>query len=176
MTRDVAERFNQIYKETFVIPEGYIPKTGAKICSLAEPTKKMSKSDANENACVFILDPKDAILRKFKRAVTDSDASVCYAEGKDGINNLMTIYSCFTGKTMEEIEREFEGRGYGDFKLAVGEVCADTLVPIQDEFHRLMADKAYLENLMRDNAAQASYIASKTLSKVYRKIGFLAKP
>ena len=176
LTRDIAERFNQIYGDTFVVPECYMAKTGAKICSLADPTKKMSKSDENPNACVLMLDSKDDVIRKFKRAVTDSDTVVKYADGKDGINNLMSIYSCFTGKSFEEIEKEFEGRGYGDFKLAVGEACADGLAPIQEEFKRLMADKAYLEGVMRDNADQASYIARKTLSKVYRKVGFLAKP
>ena len=176
LTRDIAERFNQIYGDTFVVPECYMAKTGAKICSLADPTKKMSKSDENPNACVRMLDSKDDVIRKFKRAVPDSDTVVKYADGKDGINNLMSIYSCFTGKSFEEIEKEFEGRGYGDFKLAVGEACADGLAPIQEEFKRLMADKAYLEGVMRDNADQASYIARKTLSKVYRKVGFLAKP
>ena len=176
LTRDIAERFNQLYGNTFVVPECYMTKTSAKICSLADPTKKMSKSDENPNACVLMLDSKDDIIRKFKRAVTDSDTVVQYADGKDGINNLMSIYSCFTGKSFEEIEKEFEGRGYGDFKMAVGEACADGLAPIQSEFKRLMADKAYLETLMRENADQASYIARKTLSKVYRKIGFLAKP
>ena len=176
LTRDIAERFNQLYGNTFVVPECYMTKTSAKICSLADPTKKMSKSDENPNACVLMLDSKDDIIRKFKRAVTDSDTVVQYADGKDGINNLMSIYSCFTGKNFEEIEKEFEGRGYGDFKMAVGEACADGLAPIQSEFKRLMADKAYLETLMRENADQASYIARKTLSKVYRKIGFLAKP
>ena len=176
LTRDIAELFNQVYGNTFVVPECYMPKTGAKICSLADPTKKMSKSDENPNACVLMLDSKDDIIRKFKRAVTDSDTVVKYADGKDGINNLMSIYSCFTGKTFEEIEKEFEGRGYGDFKMAVGEACADGLAPMQTEFKRLMADKAYLETIMRENADQASYIARKTLSKVYRKIGFLAKP
>ena len=176
LTRDIAERFNQIYGDTFVVPECYMTKSSAKICSLADPTKKMSKSDENPNACVLMLDPKDDIIRKFKRAVTDSDTVVRYADGKDGINNLMSIYSCFTGKTFEEIEKEFEGRGYGDFKMAVGEACADGLAPMQAEFKRLMADKAYLETIMRENADQASYIARKTLSTVYRKIGFLAKP
>jgi tryptophanyl-tRNA synthetase len=176
LTRDIAERFNQIYGDTFVVPECYMTKSSAKICSLADPTKKMSKSDENPNACVLMLDSKDDIIRKFKRAVTDSDTVVRYADGKDGINNLMSIYSCFTGKSFEEIEKEFEGRGYGDFKMAVGEACADGLAPVQAEFKRLMADKAYLETIMRENADQASYIARKTLSKVYRKIGFLAKP
>jgi tryptophanyl-tRNA synthetase len=176
LTRDIAERFNQVYGNTFVVPECYMTKTSAKICSLADPSKKMSKSDENPNACVLMLDSKDDIIRKFKRAVTDSDTVVKYADGKDGINNLMSIYSCFTGKSFEEIEKEFEGRGYGEFKLAVGEACADGLAPMQAEFKRLMADKTYLETIMRENADQASYIARKTLSKVYRKIGFLAKP
>lgn len=173
ITRNIAERFNQIYGETFVIPDVYMPKTGTKIYSLAEPTKKMSKSDENENAVVTLLDPRDAIIRKFKRAVTDSDTCVKYGEGKDGINNLMTIYSCFTGKSMDEIEKEFDGRGYGDFKAAVGEVCADGLSPLQNEFKRLMADKSYLEGVLKSGASYAGYLASKTLSKVYRKIGFL---
>lgn len=175
ITRDVAERFNQIYGDTFVIPEGYIPKAGTKICSLQDPTKKMSKSDDNPNGCVLMFDTKDEIIRKFKRAVTDSDTVVRYADGKDGINNLMTIYSCFTGKTFDEIEKEFDGRGYGDFKMAVGEVCAAGLAPVQAEYKRLMDDKTYLESLLRENADKASYIARRMLSRVYRKIGFLAK-
>ena len=172
LARDIAERFNGIYGETFVVPEPYIAKQGAKIMSLAEPTKKMSKSDENENAVVRILDSKDAIIRKFKRAVTDSDTVVRYAEGKDGINNLLTIYSVFTGKSIEECEREFEGKGYGDFKLAVGEACADALEPVRSEFERLIADKAYLETVMKNNSEQAYRLARKTLSKVQRKIGF----
>lgn len=174
LARDIATRFNSVYGDTFRVPEGFIPKAGAKIMSLADPTKKMSKSDANENASVAILDPRDAILRKFKRAVTDSNTKVCRAEGKDGINNLMTIYSVFTKKTDAEIESEFAGRGYGDFKMAVGEVVADALAPIQAEFHRLMADKAYLESVMKEGADYASYVANKTLSKVHRKLGFVA--
>jgi len=141
--------------------------------SLAEPTKKMSKSDENENAVVRILDTKDTIIRKFKRAVTDSDTSVRYAEGKDGINNLLTIYASFTGKSIEEAEREFSGCGYGDFKIAVGEACADALAPVREEFDRLIADKAYLESIMRTNAEQAFRIARKTLSKVQKKVGFI---
>ncbi|MBQ9134215.1 MAG: tryptophan--tRNA ligase [Clostridia bacterium] len=172
LARDIATRFNGVYGDTFVVPEPYMAKSGAKIASLAEPTKKMSKSDENTNAVVYILDSKDDILRKFKRAVTDSDTRVVFAEGKDGINNLMTIYSCFTGKTFDEIEREFDGKGYGDFKLAVGEACADGLAPVREEFARLMADKAYLEEVMKNGAAEASYYARKTLSKVKRKIGY----
>ncbi len=173
LTRDVAARFNSIYGDTFVIPEPYIPKTTAKIMSLADPTKKMSKSDDNENAVVRILDPRDVIIRKFKKAVTDSDSVVRYADGKDGINNLMSIYGAFTGKSMEEIEHEFDGKGYGDFKLAVGEVCADALAPVQSEFARLSADKAYLESIMINGAEQAAHDAERTMSKVRRKIGFI---
>jgi len=172
LARDIATRFNGIYGDTFVVPEGYIAKTAAKIMSLADPTKKMSKSDENENAVVRILDPRDAILRKFKRAVTDSGSEVRRGEGKDGIENLMSIYGAFTGKTPEEIEREFDGRGYGEFKAAVGEACADSLAPIQAEFTRLMADKAYLEKVMAEGAAEAARDTWRTMSKVRRKIGF----
>ena len=175
LARDIAERFNQIYGETFTIPEPYILQTGKKIQSLAEPENKMSKSDENPNAFIGILDSKDVIIKKFKRAVTDSDTCVRYAEGKNGINNLMTIYSCFTGKTMEEIEREFEGKGYGDFKLAVGEACADALMPIQKQYNCLMSDRSYMEGVLADNADHAAYLARKMLSKVYKKVGFLAK-
>ena len=174
LARDVAMRFNQVYGDTFTVPEGYIPTDTMKIMSLAEPTAKMSKSDSNQNAVVYILDSKDDVLRKFKKAVTDSDASVRFAEGKDGINNLMTIYKAFTGKSFEEIEREFDGRGYGDFKLAVGEACADGLAPVRDEFNRLIADKAYLESVMKSGAEEAAYYARKTLSKVKRKLGFVS--
>lgn len=173
LTRDIAERFNSVYGETFTVPEPYIAKSGAKIMSLAEPAKKMSKSDENENAVVRILDDKDTIIRKFKRAVTDSDTVVKYADGKDGINNLLTIYTAFTGKTIAEAEKEFEGKGYGDFKLAVGEACADALAPVRSEFERLIADKAYLEGIMKTNAEQAYRIARKTLSKVQKKVGFI---
>lgn len=172
LARDIANRFNGVYGDTFTVPEGYMAKNGAKIMSLAEPTKKMSKSDENANAIVYILDSKDDIMRKFKRAVTDSDTRVAFGEGKDGINNLMTIYSCFTKKTFDEIEKEFDGKGYGDFKLAVGEACADGLAHVRDEFARIMADKAYLEEVMKNGAAEASYYARKTLSKVKRKVGF----
>ncbi len=173
LTRDIATRFNQIYGDTFVVPEPFIPKTTAKIMSLAEPTKKMSKSDENENAVVRILDPKDAIIRKFKRAVTDSGCEIKRGEGKDGIMNLMSIYGAFTGKTEDEIEAEFEGKGYGDFKLAVGETCADALAPVQAEFARLAADKAYLEDVMAKGAEAASRDAARTMSKVRRKLGFI---
>jgi tryptophanyl-tRNA synthetase len=173
LARDIAQRFNGQYSDTFVVPEGYIAQTGMKIMSLAEPTAKMSKSDPNPNAIVYILDSKDDILRKFKRAVTDSGCEVRAGEGKDGINNLMTIYRCFTGKTNEEIEAEFTSRGYGDFKLAVGEACADALAPVREEYARLIADKAYLESVMKEGAEAAAYCARKTITKVKRKLGFV---
>ena len=172
LCRDIAERVNQIYPDMFTVPEPIISTTGRKIMSLADPTKKMSKSDENANAIVYILDDRDTIIRKFKRAVTDSDMCVKYAEGKDGINNLINIYASFTGKTNEEIEREFEGRGYGDFKLAVGETCADALAPVQAEFNRILADKAFLEAQMKKGAEEASYYARRTLGKFKKKLGF----
>ena len=141
--------------------------------SLAEPTAKMSKSDPNQNAVVYILDKKDDVMRKFKKAVTDSDAEVRYSEDKPGVSNLMTIYRAFTGKSYEDIESEFAGRGYGDFKLAVGEACADGLAGVRGEFDRLIADKAYLESVMKAGADEASYYARKIMSKVRRKIGFV---
>ncbi|MEE0969313.1 MAG: tryptophan--tRNA ligase [Clostridia bacterium] len=173
LARNIAGRFNQAYSDTFTIPEPIIEKNGMKIMSLADPTKKMSKSDENTNAVVYILDDRDSIIRKFKRAVTDSDTEVRFAEGKDGINNLISIYSCFTGKTVSEIETEFYGKGYGDFKLAVGEVCADALSGVQTRFNELLSDKAYLESVMKNGAETASYFASKTLTKVKRKVGFV---
>ena len=173
LARDVGARFNQIYGDTFTIPDGYISNDTMKIMSLAEPTQKMSKSDPNQNAVVYILDSKDDIMRKFKRAVTDSDSSVRYSEDKPGISNLMTIYRAFTGKSFDEIEREFEGRGYGDFKLAVGEATADGLSSVREEFDRLIKDKSHLEEVMKNGADEAAYYARKTMSKVRRKLGFV---
>lgn len=173
LARNIAQRFNQRYGEFFTVPEPYIPEVGAKIMSLQDPTKKMSKSDENPNACILILDDKDTIIRKFKRAVTDSEAEVCYREGKDGINNLMTIYSVFTGKTLDEVTSEFAGKGYGDFKLAVGEAVADGLAPVRDEFARLSADKAYLKECYTKGAERAMKLSSRIVSKVYHKVGFV---
>ncbi len=173
LARDVAMRFNQVYGDTFTIPEGYISNDTMKIMSLAEPTQKMSKSDANQNAVVYILDSKDDIMRKFKKAVTDSDAEVRFSEDKPGVSNLMTIYRAFTGKAFDEIEAEFAGRGYGDFKAAVGEACADGLAPVREEFAKLIADKAHLEAVMKAGADEAAYYARKTMSKVRRKLGFV---
>ncbi len=173
LARDIAHRFNTVHGDTFTVPEPYIAKTGMRIMSLQDPTSKMSKSDENENAVVRILDEPDAILRKFKRAVTDSGSCIRYEEGGDGIRNLMSIYSALTGMSYEQIERDFEGRGYGDFKCAVGEACVETLRPVREEFGRLMADKAYLEEVMAKGADAARYYARKTMSKVRRKLGFV---
>ena len=171
ITRDIANRFNGIYSETFKLPEPYIPKLGTKIMSLSDPMSKMSKSDFGDGS-IFLLDDRDTVIRKIKRAKTDSGSEVRYAEGKDGINNLMTIYAAFTDKSIEEIEREFDGRGYGDFKLAVGETVADALTKLQSEYNKYMADKEFLNKILIEGAEKASYTANKTLRKVYRKIGF----
>ena len=171
IARDIANRFNGIYGDVFTLPEPYIPKDGAKIMSLVDPTKKMSKSDENPNGFIAILEDRDSIIRKIKRSVTDSEAVVAYRENKDGINNLMTIYSVVTGKSYADIEKEFDGKGYGEFKGAVGETVADYLEPVKERFNQLMCDKAYLESLCSQGAEKASRIARKTLGKVYRKVG-----
>jgi len=173
LARDIAGRFNGIYGDVFTVPEPYIAKSGARIMSLQEPDKKMSKSDANVNSFISMLDSTDDIIRKFKRAVTDSEARVCIGEGKAGINNLIGIYSTVTGKTAEEIEAEFEGRGYGDFKLAVGEAVDAELKPIREEFNRLIADKAYLEQIYKEGAEKAQRLAGRTVGKAMKKIGFV---
>lgn len=172
-TRDVATRFNHTYGEVFKLPEGYFPKAGARVMSLQDPTSKMSKSDTNPKATISILDDEKTILKKFKSAVTDSEAEVCYREGKDGINNLMTIYAAITHKTMEDITREFVGKGYGDFKTAVGEAVAEELRPIRERFAALMEDRAYLDEEMKKGAERAAKIASKTLTKVKKRVGLL---
>ena len=173
LTRDIAERFNNLYGNTFVVPEPYIMKSGARVRSLQEPTKKMSKSDENQNAFISLKDDPDAVIRKFKRAVTDSEASIHYAEGKDGVNNLMEIYSAVTGMTLDQIETEFQGKGYGDFKMAVGEAVVEELRPIQQRFAELMKDKAYLESAMKQGAERASHVAQRTLDKSMKKMGFV---
>ena len=175
LCRDIATRFNGVYGDVFKLPEAYTPKVGARIMSLTSPTHKMSKSEEDENGTVNLLDSKDVIIRKFKRAVTDSETSVRFAEGKDGINNLMSIYSAVTGKSFEEIEKEFEGRGYGDFKLTVGESVAECLAPVQQKYNDLVSDKAQLEAIYKRGAEQAGYMAMKTLRKVYKKVGLIPR-
>ncbi|MBP1550650.1 MAG: tryptophan--tRNA ligase [Oscillospiraceae bacterium] len=173
LARDIAQRFNNAYSDTFVLPEPMIPKVGARIMSLQEPTKKMSKSDANEKSFVLMTDSADVIMKKFKSAVTDSDGVVRFdVENKPGISNLMGIYSVMTGKTMADIEKEFDGQGYGTFKTAVAESVITTLKPVQDEYNRILADKAYLEATLKDGAQKAQYVANKLVNKVYRKVGF----
>lgn len=173
LSRDVAARFNGKYGELFKIPEPYISELGAKVMSLQEPLKKMSKSDENPNACVLILDDTDTIIRKFKKAVTDSEAKVRFSEGKDGINNLMTILSSITGDSFDTITKDFDGKGYGNFKLCVGEAVAEKLRPVREEFARLMADKAYLKKCYTEGAEKALKLSQKTITKAYRKVGFV---
>lgn len=172
LTRDVAKRFNGVYGDVFKIPEPYIGKVGARIMSLATPESKMSKSDPNPNGYIALLDDRDTIVRKFKKAVTDSDGEIAYREGKDGINNLLSIYSAITGNTIEQSVAQFQGKGYGDFKMAVAEVVADCLKPIQEKYYALQNDKAYIQSVYREGAENASKIAYKTLRKVYKKVGF----
>ena len=171
LARNIAERFNGVYGPTFIVPEPYIGKIGSRIASLQEPTKKMSKSDPNPRASIAITDAPDVIMKKCKSAVTDSEAEIRYAEGKDGVNNLMTIYAACTGKGFDEIEREFEGKGYGDFKMAVGEVVIEELRGFQEEYARLLADKAYLKQAAQEGAEAAARIANRTVDKAYRKVG-----
>ncbi len=173
IARDIASRFNNVYGEVFKLPEPYIPKTGARIMSLQDPEKKMSKSDDNANAYVAILDDRDTIIRKFKRAVTDSESCVRLSEDKKGVSNLIGIYSCVTGETPEEIEREFEGKGYGEFKLAVGEAVADELAPIKENYEKIIADKAEIERIFSLGDERAERIARKTYFKAMKKVGFV---
>lgn len=173
LSRDIAARFNNAYGETFKVPEPYISKVGAKIMSLQDPTRKMSKSDEDQNASISIVDDADTIVRKFKRAVTDSDAKVRFDEKeKPGVSNLMTIYSVITGLTLEQVEAEFEGKGYGDFKMKVAEAVVEELRPIQEKFKTLSQDKAYIDTIIKKNAETASYLATKTLRKAQKKVGF----
>ncbi len=175
LARDIAIRFNNLYGNVFKIPDPYIPKVGARVMSLQDPTKKMSKSDPNINSFISILDEPNIIVKKFKRAVTDSEAEVCYREGKDGINNLMSIYAAMTGLSYEQIERDFANKGYGDFKTAVGEAVAEQLRPIRENFARLKEDKSYLEEVYRQGAETALAVSRRTLTKVQKKVGLLAK-
>ena len=174
--RDIANRFNHAHGEVFKVPQPYIPKAGARVMSLNQPDTKMSKSIPE--GCVFLMEKPEDIMRKFKRAITDSDTERCVRfdrEAKPGVSNLMNIYAAITGKSYEEIEREFEGKGYGAFKPVVGEAVVELLRPIREETQRLLADKAYLEGVYRAGAEKASYVAEKTLRKVYKKVGFLAR-
>lgn len=175
LARNLAIRFNNRYSETFKVPEGYIPKSAARIMSLAEPDKKMSKSDANLNAFISMDDDSDTIIRKFKRAVTDSDNEIKFSSDKPGISNLLSIYAAFADKTIEQAEIEFNGKGYGEFKLKVGELVAEKLEPIRLEKNKILTDKGYIDDVLAIGAEKASHIAYKTLSKVYKKVGLISK-
>ncbi len=176
LTRDIASRFNGVFGETFTMPEPFIPKTGARIMSLQEPRNKMSKSEQDNGGCVCLLDKPEVIMKAFKRAVTDSEACVKFdVAEKPGISNLMQIYSVVAGKSFEEIENEFAGRGYGDFKVQVGEAVVEMLRPVREEAEKLIADKAYLESVYKNGAERAAYTANKTVRKVYKKVGFVQK-
>ena len=172
LTRDIAQRLNGIYGDVFTVPEAYIGKVGARIMSLQDPSKKMSKSDENPNASIYLMDDPDTIMRKFKRAVTDSEAAVRYRDEQPGIKNLIDIYCACTGKTPEEVEREFDGKGYGEFKPAVGEAVVDVLRPLQARVADLEKDKAYIDSVIKNNAEKAQYFSNKTLRKVQKKVGF----
>ena len=174
----IARRFNGVYGDVFKIPEPFVPKIGARIMSLTNPTAKMSKSENEDTGRVLLMDPPEVIMKQFKRAITDSDTENCIRYDKDnkpGVANLMTIYSAVTGKTFDEIEAEFAGKGYGAFKPVVGEAVVEHLRPIREEANRIMKDKAYLEGVYRAGAEKAGYVAEKTLRKVYKKVGFVAR-
>lgn len=172
ITRDIAQRFNGIYGDVFTIPEPYIGKVGAKIMSLQDPTKKMSKSDENPNGSIYLMDDPDTIIRKCKRAITDSEAQILYRDEQPGVKNLIDIYRACTNKSVEDVLKEFDGKGYGEFKMAVGEAVVSVLKPLQDEVARLEKDKAYIDSVIKNNAEKANYYAMKTLRKVQKKVGF----
>lgn len=174
----IARRFNGVYGDVFKLPEPFVPKVGARVMSLTNPSAKMSKSENEDTGRVLVMDTPETIMRQFKRAITDSDTENCVhydKENKPGVSNLMTIYSACTGKSYQEIEAEFAGCGYGKFKPAVGETVVETLRPIREEATRIMKDKAYLEQVYRDGAEKAGYVAEKTLRKVYKKVGFVTR-
>jgi len=176
LARNVAERFNGVYGEVFRVPEPYIPKVGARIMSLSTPEHKMSKSDRDPNGCVYLMEKPEDILRKFKRAVTDSDTENCVRYDpatKPGVSNLIQIYAAVTGKSIAEVEAEFSGCGYGVFKPRVGEAVVECLRPVREEAERLLKDKAYLSELCRAGAERAGRTADRTLRKVYKKVGFV---
>ena len=177
LTRDIAHRFNSVYGDVFKMPEPFIPKMGARIMSLQEPRNKMSKSEQDNGGCICLMDKPEDIMRCFKRAVTDSETGHCIYCGPDkpGVSNLMQIYSVCTGKSMAEIEAEFDGKGYGVFKPMVGEAVVETLRPIREKAEALLKDKAYLEEVYREGARRAAAVADRTVRKVYKKVGFVQK-
>ena len=175
LTRDLAQRFNARYSDTFVVPEALLNKAGQSIKSLQDPTAKMSKSDPNDNAIISLTDDADTIRRKLRRAVTDSDTCVRHGADKPAISNLLNVYSLCSGQSIADAEKTFEGKGYGVFKDAVADAVISVVSPIQEEQKRLLADKAYLEGVLKQGAEQAESIARKTVSKVYRKVGLIPR-
>ena len=173
IARDIANRFNTLYSPTFTVPEPYIGKQGARVMSLQNPLKKMSKSDPNPKSYISVFDPPETIVKKIKSAVTDSEGSVRFADGKDGINNLMGIYSCCTRLDYAQIEADFQGKGYGDFKAAVAEAVVEELRPVRERYEQYVNDKAYLKEVAAQGAERASRIADRTLQKVMKKVGFV---
>ena len=176
ITRDIATRFNSLYGDVFTIPEPYFGKAGAKIMSLQDPSKKMSKSDENINGSIYLMDDPDTIVRKCKRAVIDSDNEIRYGEDKPGVSNLLEIYSTCLGKSIEEAEKEFAGMGYGDFKMAVAEAVISVLKPLQEEYERLQKEKDFIDSIIKENDEKAAYFANKTLRKVKKKVGLTELP
>ena len=175
LSRNLAERFNHRYSDTFSIPEPFIPKSEGRIMSLQSPENKMSKSDENVNNFIALLDDEDTIIRKIKRAVTDSGSEIVFSDNKPGLKNLITIYSSYAGISPEEIEQNYEGKMYSDFKQDLGQIIADSLSPIRTKYEEIVSDKGYLNKVLSDGAEKASYLARRTLSKVYRKIGLIKK-
>lgn len=175
IARDIAIRFNGVFGDVFKVPEGYFPKVGARIMSLQEPSKKMSKSDENPNAYIWVLDEPDVILRKIKRSVTDSDARIAFEEGKDGICNLLSIFSACTGESIESLVNTFSGKGYGDLKIAVAEAIIEKLRPLQEKYKELSKNPDYVESVYKSGAETAERMARRTLSKVYKKLGYIPR-
>ena len=175
LARDIAIRMNHLYGDIFTVPEGYIPPVGARVMSLQDPTSKMSKSDPNPNGYIWVLDEPDVIVKKIKKAVTDSEGVVAYREGKHGVNNLLSIYGAIVGKKPEEAALDFEGQGYGALKMRVAEAVCEELRPLQGKYKALISDKAYLESVYKSGAEKAAEIAQKTISAVYDKVGFIPR-
>jgi len=173
ITRDIAMRFNNIYGNVFKIPEPFIPDVGARIMSLQDPTKKMSKSDEDPKGYIAILDRPEIIMNKIKRAVTDTGKDVAYDETRPGISNLITIYSCLTGKSFDKIKEEYQGKGYADFKSDLGDIVVEALKPVQTRYTELMKNRDYIDKCLKSGAERARMLAQRTLSKVHKKIGFI---
>lgn len=173
LARDLAQKFNSVYSDTFTVPDASIPKTGARIMSLQSPESKMSKSDANQNSTLYIIDAPEVLKKKIMSAVTDSESCVKAGKGKEGVTNLMSIYSSVTKKTFENIEDEFAGKGYGDFKKSVADAVIEALAPVREKYAEVSSDKAYIEDVLRRGSEAAQRRANRVMSKVFRKVGFV---